>query len=328
MTTVNDNSSFVDVVEIIETDDDICEICYSNKIDIDISCKTCKKSTCIKCCNLNKSRKYNYTAKDKCSINELQNEMSIQYDCPYCRTENNKSICNFNDKDVILKAFDRNTNDISLKDVEPSAKTNENVEMLRLLLYEFVNKDLETNDTKYYDEQFLLHSKGLEDWHLEYIEECEQRYFHINMIRAWEHYTEPQRMIMIYRYRSMIYDVKRLNTELEQSHNVNIDLINQIDNAERKLAFNNLTPPERYDTELINERKKNKELTEKYNKLAIDYNKLATLFKIASNGTAEIFENIVKAINNVKKSSKKQTINIIKRYLNNTITMTVDIQSV
>ena len=74
--------------------------------------------------------------------------------------------------------------------------------------------------------------------------------------------------------------------------------------------------------------KKNKELTEKYNKLAIDYNKLATLFKIASNGTAEIFSNIVGALNNVKKSSKKQTINIIKKYLNDTITMTVDIQSV
>ena len=38
MTTVNENSSFVDVIEIIDIDDDICEICYSNKIDIDISC--------------------------------------------------------------------------------------------------------------------------------------------------------------------------------------------------------------------------------------------------------------------------------------------------
>jgi len=328
MTAVNENSSFVDVVEIIETDNDICEICYSNKIDIDISCFTCKKSTCIKCCNLNKSRKYDYTPKDKCCSNELQNEMSIQYDCPYCRTSNNKSICDFNDKNVIMKAFDRNTNDFSTKNVLPTAKMNENVIMLKGILEDLVNRDLETNDTKYYDEQFLLHSKGLNDWNLEYIEEFEQKYFHINMINAWEHYTEPQRMLMIYRYRSMIFDVERVNKELTPSYEINIDLLSQIDNAERKLAFNNLVSKERDNIELINERKKNKELTDKYNKLAIDYNKLVTLFKIASNGTAEIFENIVGAINNVKKSSKKQTINIIKKYLNNTITMTVDIQSV
>ena len=325
MTAVNNNSSFVDVIEIIEIDDDICEICYSNKIDIDISCKTCKKSTCIKCCNLNKSRKYNYTAKDKCSINELQNEMSIQYDCPYCRSENNKSICNFNDKDVILKAFDRNTNDISLKDVEPSAKTNENVENLTNMLRNLVVR--KCDDYAEHEEKYLKLSKGLTSNH-SFVEDFQEANYHKNLKKTWERYTENEKIVIVYKQHELLEDAKFSFELLASSHEANIELLNQIDNAERKLAFNNLIPNERYDIDLINERKKNKELTDKYNKLAINYNKLATLFKIASNGTTEIFENIVGAINNVKKSSKKQTINIIKKYLNNTITMSVDIQSV
>jgi hypothetical protein len=326
MATVNENAFLIDAG--IDADDDLCEICYSNKIDNDLACSTCSKSTCISCCNLFKSRKYEYIAKDKCSYNDLQNEMTIQYDCPHCRGNNSKSICDFKDKNVILKAFDRNTNDISLKNVEQSAKTNENIEMLRLLLYEYVNKDLETNDTKYYDEQFLIHSKGLNDWCLDYIEECEQRYFHINMITSWEHYTEPQRMIMIYRYRSMIIDVETLKQELEEAHNVKIDLINQVDTAERKLAFNNLIPHERYDAELINERKKNKELTDKYNCLANKYNRLTKQFVAMSNASSEIIDNITVAINNVKRSSKKQTIKIIKQYLQNIVAFTVNIPNI
>jgi len=326
MTAVNENSSFVDVVEIIETDNDICEICYSNKIDIDISCKTCKKSTCIKCCNLNKSRKYNYTAKDKCSINELQNEMSIQYDCPYCRTENNKSICDFNDKNVIMKAFDRNTNDISFKDIEQSTQTNENIYKLDTELRQMqVRKQDDYNE---HEERYIKLSKGLLFKKQDFVEDFEEGTYHKNLRKVWNSFTENERIVLVYKHYELKEDAVISLELLVKSHETNIKLLEQIDNVERKLAFNNLTPPERYDTELINERRKNKELTEKYNKIAIDYNKLATLFKIASNGTAEIFSNIVGAINNVKKSSKKQTINIIKKYLNNTITMTVDIQSV
>jgi len=325
MTAVNDNSSFIDVVEIIETDNDICEICYSNKIDIDISCKTCKKSTCIKCCNLNKSRKYNYTAKDKCSIDELQNEMSIQYDCPYCRTENNKSICDFTDKNVIMKAFDRNTNDISLKDVLPSANMNKNIEKMYNELRELVVR--KCGDYDEYEERYLQLSKGFNCNRL-YVETSDENNLQDNLKKVWDFYSEKERVLLVYKQDQLLDDAKLSLKLLASSHETNINLLEQIDNVERKLVFNNLTPPERYDFELINERKKNKELTDKYNKLAIDYNKLATLFKIASNGTAEIFSNIVGAINNVKKSSKKQTINIIKKYLNNTITMAVDIQSV
>jgi len=321
-------SNDIKTIELIdEYADDICEICYSNKIDIDLSCITCKKSTCIKCCNLNKSRKYDYRAKDHYCEN-YSNEMRISYDCPYCRTNNNKSITDFQDKTVILKAFDTNCKDIALQNIVVSPNFNESFKMLKGLLEDLVNRDLETNDTKYYDEQFLLHSKGLNDWNLEYIEEFEQKYFHINMINAWEHYTEPQRMLMIYRYRSMIFDVKRVNEELHNSYKANFKLLRQLDEVEGKIGFHNLFLKNKEDAELVNEKKNNKELTEKYNKLAIDYNKLATLFKITSNGTAEIFENIVGALNNVKKSSKKQTINIIKKYLNNTITMTVDIRNV
>lgn len=126
----------------------------------------------------------------------------------------------------------------------------------------------------------------------------------------------------------MIFDVKILKQELEDAHNVKIDLINQVDTAERKLAFNNLIPYERYDAELINERKKNKELTDKYNCLACKYNRLTMQFVAMSNASSEIIDNITVAINNVKRSSKKQTINIIKKYLQTIIAFTVNIPEV
>jgi len=324
MTTVNGNAFLIDAG--IDVDDDLCEICYSNKIDTDLACTTCSKSTCISCCNLFKSRSYEYIAKDKCSYNDLQNEMTIQYDCPHCRGNNSKSICDFKDKNVILKAFDRNTNDISLKDIEQSTQTNENIYKLDTELRHLQVRKCE--DYNEHEERYIKLSKGLLFKKQDFVEDFEEGTYHKNLRKVWNSFTENERIVLVYKQSELKEDAEISLELLVKSHETNIKLIKQIDDIEKKLAFNNLIPYERYDTDLINERKKNKELTEKYNRLSGKYNILTKQFVAMSNGSSEIIDNISVAINNVKRSSKKQTINIIKKYLQNIVSLTVNIQEV
>jgi hypothetical protein len=317
-----------DVIKPIEDEyANLCEICYSNNINTDISCATCKKSTCINCCNANKSRDCNYTPIDKNNAsttpNIYNNEMNILFSCPYCRGCNIKNITEFKDTNTILKAFDRNCNNY-IKN-----KCNSNVKNDVKNLYDILNT-ITTNfneDDIFFMKEMIRHGKNGFRSNMKYTEYLQSEY-HEGAEDLWASLKEHERMCVVQEYETLrkkdnekkkyIVDLTKENIELIRQNN---ELQEQLKTANDKQATNE------YNL-LKDEKIKNKNLTQSHNNIVSKYNILASQFQIISKGTNEIFENIIDAINKNQRTSKKKTIKIIKDYLNNTMTYTFNISKV
>tara|TARA_B000000437_G_scaffold219416_1_gene201383 strand:- start:2848 stop:3360 length:513 start_codon:yes stop_codon:yes gene_type:complete len=74
-------------------DKNICSICSNKQISENLHCFECNNSICIECCN-------NLTSRSTL-IYEKRKEIFIKYDCPYCRTCNNRHVKLFNRKELI-----------------------------------------------------------------------------------------------------------------------------------------------------------------------------------------------------------------------------------
>jgi len=314
----------IEPIELLENDDDICEICYNSKKDIDLSCKTCSKSTCIKCCNLNKSRKYDYKAKDIYDT-EYANEMTIQYECPYCRCCNSKSICDFKNIKVILSAFDKNCTDVSLTNIVVS----KNIDNISKDLYELIN-------TKQSEYERIILQYGTEFARSKTLEFEEDIYSDVgngyevykDLTQSFNKMTIPQRMTVCEKYNLSIYELKNERKERIVVDKECVKLLIKLNECEGRIATYNLFEKNKEDTALAKANKEIIELKKKYNDVANKYNNLTNQFVAMSKGSNDIIENICGAINNVKKSSKKQTINIIKKYLNNVVSVNTNIPSI
>ena len=307
-----------DVIKPIEDNyENLCEICYNNNINIDISCSTCKKSTCINCCNSNKSRDCNYKP---IANNDYNNEMNILFSCPYCRSDNIKNITNFKDKDVILKAFDRNCNNyIKNDDIQNDFKK----------LYDILNvitKNFNEDDI-FFMKEMIRHGKNGFRSNMKYTEYLQSEY-HESAEDLWVSLKEHERMCIVLEYETLrkkdnekkkyIVDLTKENIELIRKNN---ELQEQLKNINDKQINNE-------NNLLKDEKIKNKNLTQSHNNIVAKYNILASQFQIIAKGTNEIFENIIDAINKNQRTSKKKTIKIIKDYLNNTSTVSFTISKV
>tara|TARA_Y100000389_G_scaffold133164_1_gene130644 strand:+ start:14270 stop:14782 length:513 start_codon:yes stop_codon:yes gene_type:complete len=71
----------------------ICTICSNKEISENLYCFECKNAICIECCNNLSSR--------SSLIYEKRKQMFIKYECPYCRTYNNRHIKLFNRKELV-----------------------------------------------------------------------------------------------------------------------------------------------------------------------------------------------------------------------------------
>ena len=72
--------------------ENICNICYNNKYSENLKCDKCINVICLDCCNKLNSRRTIYT----------ENNIRIKFNCPYCRTNNEKEIESFDIKELNL----------------------------------------------------------------------------------------------------------------------------------------------------------------------------------------------------------------------------------
>ena len=81
-----------------------CEICFNGLCNKVLTCKCCRKTICIDCCNNLPSREIRLMVNEDI-VNDITKDFdtecegipqpTITYDCPYCRTNNLKSLIEF-----------------------------------------------------------------------------------------------------------------------------------------------------------------------------------------------------------------------------------------
>ena len=100
MSVIVDNTKHYEMKEKYdEVDENTCEICYSNKKDEIIKCKTCNQKICFECFNKNPVK--NIGTDDELKDEDFENGESHIYlimNCFFCREVNNYNIGDFTKK--------------------------------------------------------------------------------------------------------------------------------------------------------------------------------------------------------------------------------------